>query len=326
MRKLAAIIVCLACPAMADPGAGGSGGRTDTYVSGSISAACADANVASCGANSTVEVNLGGYDSVAMVLAPSTMSGAAVTCDLALRSSAAGALSWVANACAFHDPVAETTTNTALAPTSTTLNYALVMDGGAAKARIRLRAITSGSATVTLNASPMRHENTPQWVLTPKGTQPPFAYGVQNLKDSGRTRIAITADAVTPAASETAITFVKDVAGTSTTGQTVYTVTTGKTLRLQLFYASLKQSSTTVVAARVRLREASSGCTTTSPIIATCDLATPATTAVANTGGASCSISVSDGYELPSTFTMCLTGVATSAAGTVSVTLLGFEY
>jgi hypothetical protein len=162
-----------------------------------------------------------------------------------------------------------------------------------------------------------------------KGTQAANALGVQDLKDSGRTYVTLTADAVTPASSETVLTFAKNVGGTVTTGVTTYAVTAGKTLRIQAIFATLMQSSTTVVGCRLRLRHNTAGAATaTSPLVATIQLGTPASSAVAGTGVAPQDIAIPDGLEIKQNGNdnITLSAIATSAAGTLSVTLIGYEY
>lgn len=164
---------------------------------------------------------------------------------------------------------------------------------------------------------------------TVKGTQSATAVGVQELKDAGRKYVTLVADSVTPATSETVLTFAKNIAGTVTSGVTTYQVTSGKTLRIQAITATLMQSSTTVVACKLHLRHNTAGAAiATSPLVAMWQLGTPATAAVGNTGIAPQDVSIPDGLEIPQNGTDNITfsAIATSAAGTLSVTLIGYEY
>jgi hypothetical protein len=161
-----------------------------------------------------------------------------------------------------------------------------------------------------------------------KGAQGARGYSTQDLKDAGRTLVTLTADAVVPAASETLVPVVKLVGDTVTPGVTTYAVTSGKTLRVQVIRVSLTQSSTTVVKVRVRFRTLSSGaCLATSPLVATVELGPLTTTAVANTATDQAEIAIPDGMEFSgATRNVCFSAIATSAAGTLTLTLIGFEY
>jgi hypothetical protein len=144
-----------------------------------------------------------------------------------------------------------------------------------------------------------------------------------------RTLVTLTADAVTPAASETLVTVAKLVGDTVTAGVTTYAVTSGKTLRVQAVRVSLTQSSTTVVKVRVRLRTLSSGtCLATSPLVATVELGPLTTTATANTATNHATLLIPDGLEFSpgATRNICFSAIATSAAGTLTLTMIGFEY
>lgn len=143
-----------------------------------------------------------------------------------------------------------------------------------------------------------------------------------------RTLVTLTADAVTPPASETLVTVVKLVGDAVTAGVTTYQVSAGKTLRVQALYVSFTQSSTTVVKVRVRLRTLSSGaCLATSPLVATVELGPLTTTAVASTATDQARLTLPDGLEFSgATRNVCLSAIATSAAGTLTVSVVGFEY
>lgn len=162
-----------------------------------------------------------------------------------------------------------------------------------------------------------------------KGTQGGTGFSTQALKDAGRTYVALTADAVTPAAiTDTLITFVKNVGGTETTGQTTYTVTTGKTLRLQALLITFAQSGTTAARVRVYLRATPSGTpTTASPKLAVANVASNGFgTSAANLGGDTVALPFPDGLELAAGAGLALSALATSANGTLSISLIGYEY
>lgn len=187
-------------------------------------------------------------------------------------------------------------------------------------AALNTKVTTVNTGAVTIAAVP---------ALT-KGTQGATGFSTQDLKDAGRTLVTLTADAVTPAASETLITVAKLVGDTVTAGVTTYAVTSGKTLRIQGLSLSLVSSTTTVNKVRVRLRTLSSGaCLATSPVVATWELAWPTAVAavVANSPGVSRDLTFPDGLEFSgATRNVCLSAIAAAANGTLSVSLLGFEY
>jgi hypothetical protein len=162
-----------------------------------------------------------------------------------------------------------------------------------------------------------------------KGTQTTRAVGVQQFKDAGRSRVTFTADAVTPATSETLVTFVKDVAGTATTAQTTYSVTAGKTFRVQALHVYYALTSTTLSEVRVALRENTGGaCTAASTLAVRLGAGVPATTAtsVNHEAGTQADFTIPDGLEFPAADSLCLSAIATSASSAVTITLVGYEY
>lgn len=160
------------------------------------------------------------------------------------------------------------------------------------------------------------------------------AYAQLNPSSNGvligpaRTVVTLTADAVTPAASETLVTIAKLVGDTATGGVTTYAVSSGKTLRVESISLSFTSSTTTANKVRVRLRTLSSGaCIATSPLVGTWELALPTGTLAANSGQATQSIVIADGMEFSgATRNICFSAIGVAANGTLSITLLGFEY
>jgi hypothetical protein len=146
---------------------------------------------------------------------------------------------------------------------------------------------------------------------------------------SARTLVTLTADAVTPAASDTLVTVAKLVGDTTTSGVTTYAVSAGKTLHLQTLTISLTSSTTTINKVRVRLRTLSSGaCIATSPLVATYEVAWMSpTTPVANAPGASITVDFPDGMEFSgATRNVCFSAIGAAANGTLTITAVGFEY
>lgn len=162
-----------------------------------------------------------------------------------------------------------------------------------------------------------------------KGTQGSTGLTTQDLKDAGRSRVLFTADAVAVATTEALVTFTKDVAGTGTASQTTYTVTSGKTLRVQSITVSLTDTSTTVARVRVRLRENTGGtCTASSTLAWTADFGPlPGTQAAGLALQGPFMASVPDGLEFPAADSICLSEVATTnATAVLSIAIIGYEY
>ncbi len=160
-----------------------------------------------------------------------------------------------------------------------------------------------------------------------KGTQGATGFSTQDLKDAGRTRISFTADAVTPAASETAVTFVKTVAGTATTAQTSYTVTSGKTFRLQSLHLYYAMTSTTLSEVRLAMREGAS-CGAASALVIRLGAGAPVTsaTSVAHEAATQADFTIPDGFEFPATTVLCFSAIATSTSSALTFTAVGYEY
>lgn len=162
-------------------------------------------------------------------------------------------------------------------------------------------------------------------VAQTKGTQATNAIPTQDFKDSGRNRVSFTADRVTPAASDTLVTFTKNVGGTSTASQTTYTVTSGKTFRIQAVYFSVVTSTTTVISARLALRENTGGtCTASSAPVAMMEAA--GVTAVANEGVSGTNMAIPDGWEFPAADSICFSAIGSTSTGTMTITIMGYEY
>ena len=162
-----------------------------------------------------------------------------------------------------------------------------------------------------------------------KAVQGAKALPVQNQKDAGRTFLSLLASGVTPAASEAFISGTVNLGGTPTAGNLVYTVPNGFILRLQAIALNFIQSSTTVVACKVNFRLNPSGTvTTSSPLIVPFQLGTGATSAVANTGSSPIVLPFPDGLEIAggSLPQIGLSAVATSAAGALTIALIGYLY
>lgn len=161
--------------------------------------------------------------------------------------------------------------------------------------------------------------------VTAKGTQASAALGTQNLKDSGRTYITLYAQLLTGVTTEALATFTKNVGGTATTGQTAYTITNGKTFRIQSLSVMINDSTTTANNISVNVRVAAS-VSASSPIVASCGASSVAAVATAK-GFAS--VTFSDGIDIPGNGSIQI-GVShienATTASIASFTLVGFEY
>lgn len=162
-----------------------------------------------------------------------------------------------------------------------------------------------------------------------KGIQGGVGFTTQDLKDAGRQRVLFTADAVAPATTETLVTFTKNVNGTATASQTTYSVTSGKTLRVQAIHVYYAVTSTTLSEIRVALRENTGGaCTASSALAVRLGAGMPVTTAtsVAHEAATQADFAIPDGLEFPASDSLCLSAVATSASSAMTITLVGYEY
>jgi hypothetical protein len=144
---------------------------------------------------------------------------------------------------------------------------------------------------------------------------------VQDLKDSGRKYIIITLDALAGITTEALATMSINAGGT-VTAATTYTVTAGKTLRLQFFGTSAKNTSTAATDSRMRVRTAAS-VLATSPIIIANECGTPA--AVANVG-ATDETPIPDGIEIAGGQQIGISHIESATTSTVSGNLIGYEY
>lgn len=157
---------------------------------------------------------------------------------------------------------------------------------------------------------------------TGKGVQPAAALPTQDLKDSGRTYITLYVDRIAGATTEALVTMSINKGGVLTSG-TSYTVTAGKTFRIQAVNAEIL--NTTTVANRVSMRvRAAASVLVTSPIIA---MAMAAASAALAASGATDPHAFPDGLEIPSGQQIGISQLATvTTAGIVSMTVVGYEY
>lgn len=166
---------------------------------------------------------------------------------------------------------------------------------------------------------------------TAKGTQASRGLGVQQLKDSGRTRLSYYAVAAAAGATtvETAITLTRSTGTSATSTGTSHTPTSGKIFRIEaIVFATRGHNTATAQATTFNLRVNTAGAVTTSstPIILAVRCATPAT---ANSYDRYI-VPIPDGIEITGDGTLQwgVTAAATytTNAPTWDVTIFGFEY
>lgn len=184
-------------------------------------------------------------------------------------------------------------------------------------------AVDSAPSTAVTNAGTFAVQDAPP-TLT-KGTQGSTGFSVQALKDAGRTYITLSAQLITGVTSEALATFTKNVNGTNTTGQTAYTITSGKTFRIQSLYVAISNSTTVANNCIYNVRVGGS-VAASSPIV----LSTAATAPVAvATSKGFFALGVPDGIDIPGNGTIQI-GVShlenVTTASISSFTLTGYEY
>lgn len=170
------------------------------------------------------------------------------------------------------------------------------------------------SGTVTANDVPP--------ALT-KGTQGSTGFSVQNLHDAGRTFITFTVDQAAGSASKVLATMSINKAGT-VTSSTNYTVTTGKTLRIQNFSLSIKQTNATMNNSLAYLVGTSSGTVaTTSGVIDS--LAASAGVATTNAIGLN-EVAIPDGLEIPAGWNIGIAHIEIATTASIGISLNAYEY
>jgi hypothetical protein len=197
-------------------------------------------------------------------------------------------------------------------------NYTtLLIPGGYQQVRMRLSTAITGTGTVTpywslLTYNPVASGNTTTIVGT---------VATQELKDTNRTYVTWFADGISSVTTEALVSIPVNRGGTLGSSLTTYTVTSGKTLRLQALSASITESTSTVSTLKLRLRVGSS-VTTSSPVVAGMSISSSGV--VNNSGFAE--ISIPDGMEIASGQQVGLSMVSGTTTGTVTFNLIGFEY
>jgi hypothetical protein len=128
-------------------------------------------------------------------------------------------------------------------------------------------------------------------------------------------------DAITSITAEALISIAVNKGGTGQAAATTYTVTTGKTLRLQGLYASVQETNSTVQYVKVRVRSGTT-VTTSSQVVA--GLLVSSSGSTNNAGYAEQSIP--DGMEIAGGQQVGISMVSGTTNGAVTITLIGYEY
>lgn len=158
-----------------------------------------------------------------------------------------------------------------------------------------------------------------------KGVQGAFALTTQDLKDAGRTAVVLSAAGVASVTSVALMTLTIFKAGTTTTA-TNYSVTAGKTFRLQAiqFGVRFATPSTTVTFASTTfvLRYVTSGTVTAAAAI----LHQDSKMAASNVATPNSDLPIPDGLELPAGYNFGVTHLASATTLLEDVLIVGYEY
>lgn len=166
--------------------------------------------------------------------------------------------------------------------------------------------------------------------VSAKGVQPTNSLGVQQPKDSGRSKVILSSVRVTSITTEALLTLTQKKGDATTTTGTSYTVTAGKTLRIQAIklHAQLTTAATAAwVSCRLREGAASGGAvSTTSDIVAIAETNTIAVTDVIGMGPPSFVVDFPDGLEIAGGQNIGISELALNVDLAVTVVLMGYEY
>ncbi len=172
--------------------------------------------------------------------------------------------------------------------------------------RVRLSPAITGTGTVTVGYA----------VQT---TGQPVVYSVE-AKDIGRTYVTFFIDAVSGITAEALATMTINRGG-STSSATSYTVTGGKTFRIQSCTVAAQETNTTVQTSKVRLRSATT-VSATSPILYGTFIATSGNTN--NVGNLPQSFP--DGLEIAGGQQIGISHLESSTSSNITVSVVGYEY
>jgi hypothetical protein len=160
-----------------------------------------------------------------------------------------------------------------------------------------------------------------------KGTQGARALTTQDIKDSGRSYLTLTATAAAGVTAETLFSLSENRAGMVTAAVTSYTITSGKTLRITAMTLSVRAGAAAVPFSRATLRSNTAGATTaTSSIV----FQLPEVFGIAATTGVGgqVAIDIPDGLEIAGngTITIGISHLDQATTNIINFTLCGYEY
>jgi hypothetical protein len=160
-----------------------------------------------------------------------------------------------------------------------------------------------------------------------KGTQGAAGFSVQALKDAGRSYLTLTATAAAGVTSETLLSTSQNKAGTVTASVTSYTVTSGKTLRIQGITLSVRAGAAAVPFARLTLRSNTAGATTAASAVLYQIPEVFGISATIGVGG-QIAIDIPDGLEIAGngTVSIGLSHLDQATTNVINATLVGYEY
>lgn len=188
---------------------------------------------------------------------------------------------------------------------------------------IRIVVTNNGaSATTSLRLRTVLQSGASPVPVTMKNTQQATAISTQDLKDSGRVLKTFYAT-FTGATTEGLVTLTPATNGTTSATGTSFSVTAGKTLRIQSISVTTRNAGAAGQGIVCQLRMSASGAiTTASSILATCAAGTKLATANVTDG---CTLSFADGIEVSGTQQFGVTQVGSATANN-TVVITGYEY
>src|SRR5277367_1551128 len=148
------------------------------------------------------------------------------------------------------------------------------------------------------------------------------------MKDSGRTYVTLSATAAAGViTTEAMLSMSQNKGGTVTAAQTSYTITSGKTFRVQNLSISVRAAAAAVPFARLALRSNTAGATVaTSSIVVQC----PEVFGISATSGVGGQMTMDfpDGLEITcnGTVSIGLSHLDQATTNILNVTLTGYEY
>jgi hypothetical protein len=185
----------------------------------------------------------------------------------------------------------------------------------------RTNTVSTAFGTVHMHVQVIGDPNTP---ANQAGVDSVGRLRVVQAEDIGRMPVVLYTAALAGVTTEALATFSQNKAGVVTSGSS-YTVTSGKTLRINQITVTVRSSAAAVGWARIAVRSAytSAAPSATSPIFWVGETSTNGATA--NFGG-QVTATIADGLEFPSGTVIGISHVASATTVLETITLIGFEY